>query len=34
MVAPAGVHGCSGGGGVVALTGACMGYDEIRRYDQ
>ena len=38
-----GMHGCSGGGHawlllggacVVAPGGACMGYDEIRRYDQ
>ena len=27
MVALGGVHGCSGGG-------ACVGYDEIRRYGQ
>ena len=41
MVAPGGVHGCSGGHAwllpgacMVAPGGACMGYDEIRRYDQ
>ena len=43
VVALGGMHGCSGGGHVwllpgwacmVAPRGACMGYDEIRRYDQ
>ena len=28
-----GMHGCSGGG-MVAPRGACVGYDEIRRYGQ
>ena len=34
MVAPGGVHGCSRGACVVALGGACMGYDDTQRYGQ
>ena len=43
VVALGGMHGCSGGcvcgcsrGGMHGCSrgGACMGYDEIRRYDQ
>ena len=34
VVAPGGVCGCSGGACMVALGGACVGYDEIRRYGQ
>ena len=34
---PGGMHGCSGGACMIAPGGgggACMGYDEIRRYGQ
>ena len=38
VVAAGGVHGCSGGrGGMRGCSGrggACVGYDEIRRYGQ
>ena len=34
MVAPGGMHDCSGGGCMVAPGGACMGYDDIWRYGQ
>ena len=34
VVALGGVHGCSGGACMVAPGGACVGYDQIRRYGQ